>query len=116
MEASASNVPTEVRLAGAGLSLQERTQQLAGVTADLAERGVISGWRGELYPVLQSFDQAPLALLERAAAAHFGIKVGAAAPQERRRRHPAPLMRCGCRALAAECSTIAVTPNPPSSW
>lgn len=49
---------------------------LAGATAELRERGIIRGWRGELYPVLESFHQAPLALLERAAAPHFGIKVG----------------------------------------
>ncbi|KXZ42115.1 hypothetical protein GPECTOR_201g365 [Gonium pectorale] len=36
--------------------------------------GFISGWRDELYPVLSSFHEAPVMLVERAAAVHFGIK------------------------------------------
>lgn len=47
----------------------------AGVTAALRAAGIVQGWRGELYPVLGTFGQPPLCLVERAAAAHFGIKV-----------------------------------------
>ena len=51
---------------------------MSGVTAALRDAGVVRGWRGELYPVLGSFGQPPLCLVERAAAPHFGIKVRAA--------------------------------------
>lgn len=47
----------------------------AGATSSLREFGVIDGWRDELYPVTQSFHSPPLALVERAAAAHLGITV-----------------------------------------
>lgn len=46
----------------------------AGVLAQLREEGVLSGWRNELYPVPTSFHAEPLALVERAAAVHLGIK------------------------------------------
>ncbi len=36
--------------------------------------GLITGWRDEFYPVVQSFHDEPVFLVERAAAAHFGIK------------------------------------------
>jgi hypothetical protein len=37
-------------------------------------QGMFSGWRNELYPVTAAFDAQPALLLERAAAAHFGIR------------------------------------------
>jgi hypothetical protein len=40
----------------------------------LREEGAVTGWRNELYPVLTSFHEEPLALVERAAAVHLGIK------------------------------------------
>ncbi len=42
--------------------------------AQLRDEGVLTGWRSELYPVLTSFQGQPLALVERAAAVHLGIK------------------------------------------
>lgn len=40
----------------------------------LKDAGIITGWRNELYPVLKSFYDPPVLLLERAAAPFFGIK------------------------------------------
>jgi hypothetical protein len=44
--------------------------------------GVITGWRNEFYPVVQSFHEDPVFLVERAAAAHFGIKAYGEPPQK----------------------------------
>ena len=46
----------------------------AGVLQELREGGALTGWRSESYPVLTSFHSEPLALVERAAAVHLGIK------------------------------------------
>ena len=51
-----------------------RTAAIGGVMAALRDDGTIGGWRGELYPVAASFSAPPLALVERAAAAHLGIR------------------------------------------
>lgn len=40
----------------------------------LREDGSLTGWRSESYPVLTGFHSEPLALVERAAAVHLGIK------------------------------------------
>ena len=40
----------------------------------MRKQGQMNGWRSELYPVVTAFDQAPLCLIERAAAPYFGIK------------------------------------------
>ncbi|MAH83152.1 MAG: hypothetical protein CBB68_02160 [Rhodospirillaceae bacterium TMED8] len=53
---------------------EERTLAMAAVTEVLFERGLISGWRDELYPVAQSFDAPALFHIERAAAPLFGVK------------------------------------------
>ena len=58
------------------------------MTKALREAGVIQGWRDELYPVTCAFHAPPLALIERAAAPHFGIKV----------RPSAAALRCRCAA------------------
>ncbi|KAJ9507975.1 hypothetical protein QJQ45_021307 [Haematococcus lacustris] len=55
-------------------TLESRTQAVAGVLAQLRGEGLITGWRDELYPVTPSYYAAPLMLVERAAATHFGIK------------------------------------------
>jgi hypothetical protein len=46
----------------------------AGVLGQLRDEGSLTGWRGELYPVLTAFHAEPLALVERAAAPYFGIR------------------------------------------
>ena len=48
--------------------------RLAGVLQELGDDGALNGWRSESYPVLTSFHSEPLALVERAAAVHLGIK------------------------------------------
>ena len=45
-----------------------------GIMQKLREDGSLTGWRSESYPVLTAFDSEPLALVERAAAVHLGIK------------------------------------------
>lgn len=40
----------------------------------LRSEGYITGWRDELYPVVSSFYDQPVMLVERAAATHLGIK------------------------------------------
>jgi isopentenyldiphosphate isomerase len=51
-----------------------RTDAVARCMRQLADAGHVSGWRDELFPVAVSFDSQPAFLLERACAAHFGIK------------------------------------------
>lgn len=51
-----------------------RSSALAAVARLLLAEGLISGWREELYPVVEAFDCEPVALVERAAAVCFGIK------------------------------------------
>lgn len=50
-----------------------RSDAIAQVCAALREQGVITGWRDERYPVTRAWGAPPVALLERAAAALFGI-------------------------------------------
>lgn len=56
------------------LSFEQKTAQLATVTASLRDRGIIKGWRDELLPFTASFSSPPLLLIERAAAPFFGLK------------------------------------------
>ena len=51
-----------------------RTAAIGSVLASLRDDGTITGWRDELYPVAPAFTAPPLALVERAAAAHLGIR------------------------------------------
>lgn len=53
---------------------EQRTAGVDRVLRSLQDRGLVSGWRGELYPVAPTFHGPPAFLLERAAAVHFGIK------------------------------------------
>jgi isopentenyldiphosphate isomerase len=53
---------------------QARTDAVAACMLLLREDGTVRGWRDELFAVATSFDAEPLLLLERACAAHFGIK------------------------------------------
>lgn len=54
--------------------LEARSEIVQGVLRQLRDEGVITGWRDELYPVLTSFEQPPVLLIERAASVYFGIK------------------------------------------
>lgn len=51
----------------------DRSRAMAEVLAALRERGLVPGWRGELYPVNRRFDETPLLLMERAATPLFGV-------------------------------------------
>jgi len=63
-----------VELNGSLRTIEARNAAMAKVTADLRDKGVITGWRDELFPVVQSFSSEPLLLVERAAATQLGIK------------------------------------------
>lgn len=51
----------------------ERSRAVADVLMALRERGLVPGWRNELYPVNRRFDEPPLLLIERAATPLFGL-------------------------------------------
>ena len=53
---------------------ESRTAALASVMLALREKGVIKGWRDELFPVSRAFGETPLCLIERAAAVHMGVR------------------------------------------
>jgi hypothetical protein len=55
-------------------NIEDRGEAVAAVLVKLHERGVIPGWRGELYPVNRRFGEAPLLLMERAATPLFGLQ------------------------------------------
>ncbi|EFJ50265.1 hypothetical protein VOLCADRAFT_58621 [Volvox carteri f. nagariensis] len=55
-------------------SCDKRSAKIADVLDVLRKESFITGWRDELYPVVASFDDTPLLLVERAAATHLGIK------------------------------------------
>ncbi len=50
-----------------------RSAAMARVLADFRATGRVPGWRNELYPVNQGFGEAPLLVMERAAAPLFGV-------------------------------------------
>ncbi len=51
-----------------------RTRAVDAPLRDLADQGLIPGWRGEYYPVGQSFQGPHLMEMERAAAPYFGVR------------------------------------------
>lgn len=53
---------------------RERTEAVGLVMKQLEGKGLITGWRDELFPVKEKFEDRPAFLLERAAVPHFGIK------------------------------------------
>ena len=55
-------------------SMEERTAALQRVSEDLRARGLIHGWRDELFPVQASYSDPPKLLLERAVTPYFGVK------------------------------------------
>eukprot|EP00850_Spirogloea_muscicola_P025373 SM002882S10731 [mRNA] locus=s2882:2:1624:- [translate_table: standard] len=55
-------------------SMQLSTDATAAVLQRLRSKGVITGWRDELYPASVDYHSPPLLLIERAAAPLFGIK------------------------------------------
>jgi 8-oxo-dGTP pyrophosphatase MutT (NUDIX family) len=57
----------------AGSSPDSRTEAVARVTEKLREEGVVTGWRDELFPVSDTFYNAPLFLMERSAVNVLGV-------------------------------------------
>lgn len=55
-------------------SVRQRSEAVAEVLVDLAQRGLLRGWRDELFPVVQRFGEPPELLIERAAVAMFGAR------------------------------------------
>lgn len=66
--------PEAVRLRAALSSFELRSAALAAVLRELAARGIVRGWRDELYPVATSFSAAPKLQMERAAIPLFGVR------------------------------------------
>ncbi len=52
---------------------ENRTEAVGEVLEKWRKEGIIQGWRDEAYRVSRSFDAPPLMLIERSAAAFFGI-------------------------------------------
>jgi len=65
---------TDVRVSSGLRTVGERTKAVGRALEQLRDRGEISGWRDELYPVKASFGEDPCLLIERAAAPYFGLK------------------------------------------
>jgi Domain of unknown function (DUF4743) len=55
-----------------GKSVAERTAAVGTVMESLRDRGIIRGWRNELYPVASGFYEEPLFLMERVAVPFLG--------------------------------------------
>lgn len=73
--------PEVFEVSDEGVSLQpvlsdyrQRTVAVGEVVAQLAEEGVISGWRNENYPVAIDESRPPVFEIERAAVPHFGFR------------------------------------------
>ncbi|HNB28542.1 MAG TPA: DUF4743 domain-containing protein [Alphaproteobacteria bacterium] len=52
---------------------EDRSRAVADVLAALHARGLVPGWRNELYPVNRRYEETPLLLMERAATPLFGL-------------------------------------------
>jgi hypothetical protein len=57
----------------AGTTVQERTDSVMSVMKKLQEKGIVTGWRDELYPLSVGFYNDPLFFVERAAAPFLGM-------------------------------------------
>jgi hypothetical protein len=55
-----------------GASPAVRSRAIASVLGILRDRGLIKGWRDEMFPMTRRFGASPALLVERAAMAHFG--------------------------------------------
>ncbi len=53
---------------------ESRSAAVAAVVRRLADAGLVTGWRDELYPVCAGFDAPALFAIERSAAARFGLR------------------------------------------
>lgn len=67
--------PRGVGMLGHFETPEHRSAAIAEVVESLAAEGVVTGWRGELVTVAESFHAPALFHIERAAARHFGLTV-----------------------------------------
>lgn len=65
---------TAVSLADGLVGFEARSAAVDGALRQIAAEGVITGWRGEYYPVGDGFSAPPLLRMERAAVPHFGVR------------------------------------------
>jgi hypothetical protein len=63
-----------VRLAPRLGDFESRSRAVDGVLRRLADEGVVTGWRGEDYPVGLAWDAPPLMKVERAGVAKLGVR------------------------------------------
>jgi hypothetical protein len=76
-----------------------RTRAVDGVLRQLAERGVIKGWRDEPYPVSARPNEPPLLVMERAGIPLFGVRAAGVHVNGYVRRGDDLLMWIGKRSL-----------------
>mmetsp|Transcript_3917 Transcript_3917/g.8743 ORF Transcript_3917/g.8743 Transcript_3917/m.8743 type:complete len:404 (-) Transcript_3917:306-1517(-) len=71
----ASTKPILTLADDAGTTSESRTQAVASVMEHLRDNGYITGWRDEMYPVVETFDEVsnPVFLIERAASSLLGV-------------------------------------------
>ena len=63
-----------ISLAPSLADFESRSAALGQVARRLAQDGVVTGWRDELYPACAAFDAPALFAIERAASARFGLR------------------------------------------
>ncbi len=63
-----------ISLAPSLADFETRSAALGQVARRLAQDGVVTGWRDELYPACAAFDAPALFAIERAASARFGLR------------------------------------------
>jgi len=90
--------PRGVGMQGHFETPEHRSAAIAEVVESLAAETVISGWRGELVTVCETFYSPPLFHIERAATRHFGLTVYASHLNGLTVRHGEPYMWIGRRA------------------
>lgn len=73
MDRSDSDTPVLTLAPTAGTTVEQRTESVMSVMKVLKEKGIVSGWRNELYPLSDSFYNEPLLFVERAAAPFLGM-------------------------------------------
>jgi len=63
-----------ISLAPSLTDFETRSAALGHVVRQLADDGIVTGWRDELYPACAAFDAPALFAIERAASARFGLR------------------------------------------
>ena len=66
--------PEQISLSPAFSDFASRSAAMDRVLRELAAAGEVTGWRGEAYPVMWNWHDAPLLQMERAACPRFGVR------------------------------------------